>query len=89
MYYLVYNAEMQILMFNDNKYSQESHLVSLLYRSPIFLNKGGGVTNQPDPSSVAAARAGVFAILVNKFCKIMKIFQRLDLLISRWVLCQF
>ena len=38
--------------------------------------------------SVAAARAGVFAILVNKFCKIMKIFQRLDLLISRWVLCQ-
>ena len=30
------------------------------------------------PISVAAARAGVFAILVNKFCKIMKIFQQLD-----------
>jgi hypothetical protein len=28
--------------------------------------------------SVAAALAGVFAILVNKICKIMKIFERLD-----------
>ena len=38
--------------------------------------------------SVAAARAGVFAILVNKFLKIMKIFQQLDHLRSWWVLCQ-
>ena len=33
-YYLFYSAEMLILMFNNNKYSQESHLVSLLYRHP-------------------------------------------------------
>ena len=39
-------------------------------------------------SSVAAAQAGVFAILVNKFRKIMKIFQQLDHLRSQWVLCQ-
>jgi len=34
LYYLFYSAEMLILMFNNNKYSQESHLVSLLYRPP-------------------------------------------------------
>jgi hypothetical protein len=28
--------------------------------------------------SVAAAKAGVFANLVNKICKIMRIFQQLD-----------
>ena len=38
--------------------------------------------------SVAAARAGVFAILVNKFLKIITIFQQLDHLRSWWVLCQ-
>ena len=36
--------------------------------------------------SVPAAGAGVFAILVNKFLKIMKIFQQLDRLRSQWVL---
>ena len=40
------------------------------------------------PFSVAAARAGVCAILVNKFCKIMKIFQQLDHVRRQWVLCQ-
>ena len=29
-------------------------------------------------ASVAAALAGVFAILVNKICKIMAIFEKLD-----------
>ena len=39
-------------------------------------------------ASAAAARAGVFAILINKFRKIMKIFQRLDHARSWWTLCQ-
>jgi hypothetical protein len=39
-------------------------------------------------SSVAVTRAGVFANLWNKIGKILKIFERLDYLRSRWVLCQ-
>jgi hypothetical protein len=39
-------------------------------------------------ASVTAALSWCFAILVNKFCKIMKIFERLDHLRNRWVLCQ-
>ena len=38
--------------------------------------------------SVAAAQSWCFAIFVNKFCKIMKIFEKLDHLKSWWVLCQ-
>ena len=36
--------------------------------------------------SVAAAQTGIFAILVNKICKIMKTFEQLNHLRSRWVL---
>jgi hypothetical protein len=36
--------------------------------------------------SVAVTRAGVFANLWNKIGKILKIFERLDYLRSRWVL---
>src|ERR1700678_1579080 len=39
-------------------------------------------------TSVAAALSWYFAILVNKICKIMRIFERLDHLRNRWVLCQ-
>ena len=46
------------------------------------------VTDQAIPTWVAAARAGVFAILVSKFRKITKIFQQLYHLRSQWVLCQ-
>ena len=38
--------------------------------------------------SVAAAWSWCFAIFVNKFCKIMKVFEKLDHLKSWWVLCQ-
>jgi hypothetical protein len=41
-----------------------------------------------DTISVAVTRAGVFANLWNKIGKILKIFERLDYLRSRWVLCQ-
>ena len=39
-------------------------------------------------SSVATARAGLFATFGNKLRKITKIFMELDLLKSRGVLCQ-
>jgi hypothetical protein len=42
----------------------------------------------PIKASVVAALSWCFAILVNKFCEIMKIFERLDHLRNRWVLCQ-
>jgi hypothetical protein len=42
----------------------------------------------PECLSVVAALSWCFAILVNKFCKIMKIFEQLDYLRNRWVLCQ-
>jgi hypothetical protein len=38
--------------------------------------------------SVAVTQAGVFANLWNKIGTILKIFERLDYLRSRWVLCQ-
>jgi hypothetical protein len=38
--------------------------------------------------SVAVTRAGVFANLWNKIGKILKIFEQLDYLRSRCVLCQ-
>jgi hypothetical protein len=38
--------------------------------------------------SVVAAPSWCFAILVNKFCKIMKIFEQLGHLRDQWVLCQ-
>ena len=47
-------------------------------------------TSTPTPvySSVVAAQSWCFAIFVNKFCKIMKVFEKLDHLKSWWVLCQ-
>jgi hypothetical protein len=39
-------------------------------------------------TSVVAALSWCFAILVNKFCKIMKIFKQLGHLSNRWVFCQ-
>jgi hypothetical protein len=48
----------------------------------------GGVLGILEERSVAAALSWCFAILVNKFHKIMKIFERLDHLRNRWVLCQ-
>ena len=47
-----------------------------------------GVSLNNDRISVAAAPSWHFAILVNKFCKIMKLFEQLDHLRSWWVLCQ-
>ena len=38
--------------------------------------------------SVVAALSWHFAILVNKICRIMNIFEQLDNLRNRWVLCQ-
>jgi hypothetical protein len=39
-------------------------------------------------TSVAVTQAGVFANLWNKIGKILKIFEQLDYLRGRWVLCQ-
>ena len=39
-------------------------------------------------ASVVAALSWYFGILVNKICKIMKIFTQIDYLRNRWVLCQ-
>jgi hypothetical protein len=39
LYYLFYSAEMLILMFNNNKYSLESHLVSLYTDLQKYFNK--------------------------------------------------
>ena len=39
-------------------------------------------------SSVVVALSWHFAILVNKTCKIIKIFEQLDNLRNQWVLCQ-
>ena len=54
--------------------------------SCIFFSwPGAGLTNRV---SVATTQVAFFAIFANKLCKITKIFEGVDPIKSRWVLCQ-
>ena len=54
---------------------------------PLAALAGIGVSMRSG-DSVVAALSWHFAILVNKICKIIKIFEQLDNLRNQWVLCQ-
>ena len=41
-----------------------------------------------DQTSIAVVQTAFFAILVNKICKIVKIFEQLDHSRNQFVLCQ-
>jgi hypothetical protein len=64
-----------------------SELVGMAYLISVIVMQNYLSATNNSPPSVAVTRAGVFANLWNKIGKILKIFERLDYLRGRWVLC--